>query len=127
MPSRLAALLACAALPLALTACLSATPPIGLPSASVVGFDGRNAIAPDCATLVEPSHLTDAGAARPSVPFGCATYTNLAVMLARPADLVEPLPYAGAGAATAAGAVRRFDEGRVKQPNATSTTTQLTH
>jgi pilus assembly protein CpaD len=114
-------------LPLALSACMSATPPVGLPNASVIGFDGREAIAPDCASLVQPSHLIDAGMGRPGIAFGCATYTNLAVMLARPADLVEPLPYAGADATTAASAVRRFDEGRVKQPNATSTTMQLTH
>jgi type IV pilus biogenesis protein CpaD/CtpE len=114
-------------LPLLLSGCMSAHPPLGLPDASVVGFDGREAIPPDCAILNQPSHLIDAGVARPGVPFGCATYTNLAVMLARPADLIDPLPYGGADAATASGAVRRFEEGRVKQPNATSTTTQLTH
>ncbi|KAE8757824.1 hypothetical protein FSO04_21725 [Paraburkholderia madseniana] len=114
-------------LPLLLPGCMSATPPLGLPDASVIGFDSRHAIAPDCATLVQPSHLVDAGVARASMPFGCATYTNLAVMLARPEDLVDPLPYAGADATTAAGAVRRYDEGRVKQPNATSTTSPLTH
>ncbi|MEZ0603892.1 CpaD family pilus assembly lipoprotein [Paraburkholderia sp. IW21] len=114
-------------LPLLLSGCMSAHPPLGLPDASIIGFDGRAAMAPNCATLVQPSHLTDAGVERPGMPFGCATYTNLAVMLARPADLVDPVPYGGADAATAAGAVRRFHEGRVQQPNATSTTTQLTH
>ncbi|MEX3931212.1 CpaD family pilus assembly lipoprotein [Paraburkholderia phymatum] len=124
---RLTTFLSLVAPPLALSACMSATPPIGLPDASVIGFDGYKALAPDCATLAQPSHLIDAGFGRPGVAFGCATYTNLAVMLARPADLVEPLPYAGADATTAASAVRRFDEGRVKPPNATSTTMQLTH
>ncbi|HEV3423035.1 MAG TPA: CpaD family pilus assembly lipoprotein [Paraburkholderia sp.] len=111
-------------LPLALAACMSAHPPLGLPDASVIGFDGRQAISPDCAALDQPSTLVDAGSGRPGMPFGCATYTNLAVMLARPADLAEPLPYAGADAAMAASAVRRFDENRIKQPNITSTTTQ---
>ncbi|WP_233804526.1 CpaD family pilus assembly lipoprotein [Paraburkholderia sp. HP33-1] len=113
--------------PLLLSGCMSATPPLGLPDTSMVGFDGRYAIAPDCATLVQPSHLIDAGHARPGIPFGCATLTNLAVMLARPEDLIAPLPYAGSDATSAAGAVRRFEEGRVKQPNATSTTTSSTH
>jgi pilus assembly protein CpaD len=112
-------------LPLALAACMSAHPPLGLPDASVIGFDGREAIAPDCAALVQPSHLVDAGFGRPGAAFGCATYTNLAAMLARPADLAEPLPYAGADAAIGASAVRRFDENRIKQPSVTSTTTQL--
>jgi pilus assembly protein CpaD len=109
-------------LPLALTACMSAHPPLGLPDGSVIGFDGREAIAPDCALLNQPTTLVDAGSVRPGMAFGCATYTNLAAMLARPADLVQPVPYAGADAAMAANAVRRFEENRVKQPSVTSTT-----
>lgn len=109
--------------PLALAACMSTPPPLGLPDASVVGFDGHHAIPPDCAALNQPSHLVDAGFGRPGVPFGCASYTNLAAMLARPADLTQPQPYTGADAATAASAVRRFDEGRIKQQATPTTTT----
>ncbi|MBN3789154.1 CpaD family pilus assembly lipoprotein [Burkholderia sp. Ac-20353] len=111
--------------PLLLAGCLSAPPPLSLPDASVVGFDGVRAVPPDCAKLMQPSHLVDAGFARAGVPFGCATYTNLAAMLARPEDLVAPVPYAGADAEVAAGAVRRYLEDRVKQsePARTLTTT----
>jgi type IV pilus biogenesis protein CpaD/CtpE len=111
----------------ALSGCMSAPPPLDMPDASVVGFDGTRAVPPDCAKLEQPSHLVDAGFGRPGVAFGCATYTNLAIMLARPADLVQPIPYAGADAALGASAVRRYDEGRATPLNATSTTSNVTH
>ncbi|GAB3626161.1 hypothetical protein PTE30175_00841 [Pandoraea terrae] len=113
--------IAIALLPLALAGCMSPRPPLSLPDASVIGFDGQHAVPPDCAKMVQPSHLVDAGARYPGVTFGCATYSNLAAMLARPADLVAPKPYAGADAATAAAAVRRFAEDRIKPLNSTST------
>ncbi|AOJ70201.1 MULTISPECIES: CpaD family pilus assembly lipoprotein [Burkholderia] len=114
--------------PLALASCLSAPPPLDLPDASAIGFDGVRAVPPDCGRLAEPSHFVDAGYRRPSVAFGCATYRNLAAMLARPEDLVAPVPYAGADAAFAADAVRRFMEDRVKQPtSARSNTTTIAH
>ncbi|MGV2291776.1 CpaD family pilus assembly lipoprotein [Trinickia sp. YCB016] len=111
---------------LALSGCLSAPPPLNLPDASVIGYQNGRAVPPDCAKLNEPSHMVDAGTRMPSVAFGCATYSNLAVMIARPEDVVAPLPYAGADAATAASAVRRYQEDRIKQsttPTATTTTT----
>ena len=77
--------------------------------------------------LEQPSHLIDAGAVRPGVPFGCATYTNLAVMLARPADLVQPIPYTGADAALGAAAAHRYETGNATPVNATSTTSNVTH
>jgi type IV pilus biogenesis protein CpaD/CtpE len=102
-------------------------PPLNLPDASVIGFDGQHAVPPNCTQLIEPALLVDAGRARPGVAFGCATYTNLAAMLARPADVVAPLPYAGADAALAASAVRRYDEDRVATPTpAKPTTTSIT-
>jgi hypothetical protein len=113
-----------------LTGCMSGHPPLGMPDASVIGYDphgGARAVPPQCGQLDQPSHMIDAGAGRPGVAFGCATYGNLAAMLARPADLVAPLPYAGADAGLAAGAVRRYDEGRVKPLNPTSTTAPITH
>lgn len=119
-----------ALIPLALSGCLS-KPPLNLPDASVIRFDDGRAVPPDCATLVEPPALVDAGFRRPGVAFGCATYRNLAAMLARPEDLVSPLPYAGADANVATSAVRRLEEDRLKQPAAptstTSTTTRTAH
>ncbi|MEX3765009.1 CpaD family pilus assembly lipoprotein [Paraburkholderia phenoliruptrix] len=113
---------------LAVTAgCMSAHPPLGMPDPSVIGFDGSHAVPPDCGKLAQPSHLVDAGSGRPDVSFGCATYTNLAVMLARPADLVAPIPYAGADAALGASAVRRYEEGRATPLNSTSTTNNVVH
>src|SRR5689334_12236709 len=112
-----------ALLPLALAGCMSAPPPLNLPDARAIGFDGTRAVPPDCAKLMQPSHLIDAGFGRPGVPFGCATYTNLATMLARPQDLVAPVPYGGADAAVASDAVRRYVEDRVKQPTPGKTLT----
>nr|WP_235993893.1 CpaD family pilus assembly lipoprotein [Paraburkholderia solitsugae] len=92
--------------------------PLGMPDPSVIGFapgDGGHAIPPQCETLDQHSKMVDAGSARPGVAFGCATYSNLAAMLARPADLVAPVPYAGADAPLAASAVRRYEEGRAAQ------------
>ncbi|RKP52305.1 CpaD family pilus assembly lipoprotein [Trinickia fusca] len=114
-------------IPLALSGCLT-KPPLNLPDASVIRFEDGRAVPPDCATLVEPPALVDAGYRRPGVAFGCATYKNLAAMLARPEDLVAPLPYAGADANVATSAVRRLEEDRLKQPvTPTSTTTRTGH
>ncbi|TKC86257.1 hypothetical protein FAZ69_20585 [Trinickia terrae] len=109
--------------PLALAGCLSAPPPRGMPDSSVIGFNGTQAVPPDCEQLVERSHFVDAGFRRPGVAFGCATYTNLAGMLARPEDLVDSVPYGGADAGTAAQAVRRYEEDKVKEPAAAKVTT----
>ncbi|MET5115853.1 CpaD family pilus assembly lipoprotein, partial [Burkholderia pseudomallei] len=68
--------------------------------------------APDCAALEQRSQVIDAGRARPGVSFGCATYGNLAAMLARPAELVAPLADAGGDAAGGASAVRPDEAGR---------------
>jgi pilus assembly protein CpaD len=107
----------------ALAGCMSAPPPLGMPDVSAIGFtpgDGDRAVPPSCDALNEPSHMIDAGSARPGIAFGCATYSNLAAMIARPADLVAPLPYAGADAPLAASAVRRYDEGRATPLNSPS-------
>jgi hypothetical protein len=113
-----------------LTGCMSEHPPLGMPNDSVIGYTsegGGRAIAPQCDQLNQPSHMIDAGRGRPGVAFGCATYSNLAAMLARPADLVAPLPYAGADATLGASAVRAYEEGRTHPLNSTSTTTSVTH
>lgn len=113
-----------------LAGCMSAHPPLGMPDDSVIGFtaqDGGRAIPPQCAQLNQPSQMSDAGWHRPGVAFGCATYSNLAAMLARPADLVAPVPYAGADAALGASAVRAYEEGRSQPLKPTSTTTSVSH
>jgi hypothetical protein len=114
----------------ALSGCMSEHPPLGMPNDSVIGFTsagGGRAIPPQCDELNQPSHMVDAGRGRPGVAFGCATYSNLAAMLARPADLVAPEPYAGADAALGASAVRAYEEGRAQPLKSTSTTTSVTH
>jgi hypothetical protein len=114
----------------AVSGCMSEHPPLGMPNDSVIGFTadgGGRAIAPSCDQLNQPSHMIDAGRGRPGVAFGCATYSNLAAMLARPADLVAPEPYAGADAALGASAVRAYEEGRAQPLKSTSTTTSVTH
>jgi hypothetical protein len=121
---------AAGALGVALSGCMSEHPPLGMPDDSVIGYSAENggqAIAPPCERLNQPSHMIDAGRGRPGVEFGCATYSNLAAMLARPADLVAPLPYAGADAALGASAVRAYDEGRAQPLRSTSTTRSVTH
>ncbi len=97
-----------------LTSCMAV--PLGMPDASVIGYvpgeNGGHAVPPSCEALSEAAPMRDAGMRRPSVAFGCATYSNLAAMVARPADFVSPRPYAGADAPLAASAVRRYEEGR---------------
>ena len=114
---------------LCLAGCMSQQPPLGMPDAGVIPFDGVHAGAPDCKKLLQPSHLRDPdGHLGPSIAFGCATYTNLATQLARPADLTAPLPYPGAHAADAqlgGDAVNRYENGKAIPPS-TSTTSSVT-
>ncbi len=89
-----------------------AQPPIGLPDESVIGFDGKNAIPPDCTALSRPStSLDDDG--RKSMEWGCATFTNLANQIANPRDLVAPQPLAPADGAVAASAMQRYETDKV--------------
>jgi len=108
---RIAMLAPCATAVLLLGGCLK--PPIGMPDASVIGYDGHRAVPPDCARLAAPSLLTDGGIPRPSVAWGCATYTNLAAQVANPRDLVSPGRLGPADAAVAASAVQRYETGHV--------------
>ncbi|TCG06966.1 hypothetical protein BZM27_22815 [Paraburkholderia steynii] len=97
-----------------LTSCMSTQPPLDMPDVSVIGFvpgDGGYLTPPACNALNQRSDMVDAGYARPGVAFGCATYSNLAAMIARPADVLAPVPYPGADAPLAASAVRRYEEG----------------
>lgn len=100
-------------MPCWLTGCMSLHQPLGLPDSSVLSYDGARVLPPNCATLSAPSTLLDAGFQRASVAFGCATYTNLAAMLARPADLSAPRPLTAPNAVTGAAAAQRYFDGAV--------------
>lgn len=109
--TRLLSLLLAGVFAVAASGCFK--PPINMPSASVIGYNGKTAVPPDCDSLTRPSLLTDAGIRRPSMQWGCATYTNLAEQLAYPEDAVHPQTLGPADAAVAASAVRRYETGRV--------------
>lgn len=112
-PSKHMLLRASALLCLLLAGCLSTAPPIGMPDATVIGVEDGRAVPPDCEALATRTNFRDAGAARPAIAFGCATYRNLAAVLVRPEDLVAPRPFAGADAPVAASAVRRYETGKI--------------
>ena len=88
-------------------------PPRDMPGPSSIQVDGQTAVRPDCDDFKRNSHLLDAGVPRPSVAWGCATYTNLAAQIANPQDLVHPQVLGPANAAVAASAVRRYETGHV--------------
>jgi hypothetical protein len=98
----------------ALSLCGCAEPPLGMHDVDVIGYDGQQAIPPDCSKLVEKSvYYTATKHPRPTMAWGCATYTNLAAQIVRPADLVAPHPLSPADAAVAASAVSRYQRGDV--------------
>lgn len=88
-------------------------PPRGMPDSSVIGFDGTHAVAPNCDALTQPSTAIDAGEHRPSMEWGCATYSNLAAQIAHPSDLVSPKSLGPANGAVAAAAMQRYETGQV--------------
>lgn len=92
-----------------LSGCMSTPPSLTLPDVSVIRVEHGRAVPPDCSQLATSRDFFDAGEARPTVSLGCATYTNLAAMIARPDDLTQPTPYGGADADLAASAVRRYE------------------
>jgi pilus assembly protein CpaD len=110
-PARVRILAVACVAALATSGC--AKPPVTMPDQSVIGYDGHAAVPPDCESLSRPSVLTDAGWHRPSMEWGCATYTNLAAQLARPRDLVAPEKLGPADGAVAAGGVRRYETDKV--------------
>lgn len=95
-------------------------PPFDMPDASVIRYNGVQAVPPDCAKLAVPSGLTDAGVRQPPVAWGCATYTNLAAQIAHPLDLAQPGPLGPADAAVAANAMRRYEQDKVTPLDTTS-------
>ncbi|MGI4985521.1 MAG: CpaD family pilus assembly lipoprotein [Janthinobacterium lividum] len=118
--TRLAELVVLCGIAISLGGCFS-KPPRGMPDASVIGYDGKQATTPDCEELSRDSLLTDAGTRRPAMQWGCSTYTNLAVQLANPRDAVAPQSLGPADAAVAASAVHRYETGHVMKLD-TSTT-----
>lgn len=118
-PTRVSTLAVLLALACGLSGCFH--PPRNMPNESVIGYDGTGAVPPDCAALSRPPVLSDAGRQRPSMQWGCATYTNLAAQLAHPADIVAPQPLGPADGATAASAMRRYETGHVLQLDKSST------
>lgn len=85
----------------------------GIPDVSSIrliqGPDGRLvAQAPDCGPLLQGSQYHGFNDARQAIAFGCATYSNLAASLARPADLVAPRSFSGPQADAAVLAVERY-------------------
>lgn len=97
----------------AITLCGCIKASINMPDETSIGYDGKRLIPPDCSEMTRHSLLLDGGLPRPSVQWGCATYTNLAAQIANPTDLVAPHPLAPADAAVAASAVHRYETGRV--------------
>ncbi|RKP50612.1 CpaD family pilus assembly lipoprotein [Trinickia fusca] len=104
-----------------LSGCMSTPPTLGMPGVPAVRLENGRALPPDCAALRTSSDFLDAGERRPTMAFGCATYTNLAAMLARPADLTDPLPFDGSEPTLAANAVRRYEAEKLAPLPATNT------
>lgn len=108
-----------------LTGCMSLEP-AHLPSESLLYLQNGQIQSPDCRTLQDPSEFRDGPLQlthRPSVAFGCATYSNLAKMIANPQDLEQPRRYPGQDATTAGAAVQRYHDDKVK-PLLNTTTSQ---
>ncbi|QCR10259.1 hypothetical protein EH207_02995 [Brenneria rubrifaciens] len=81
------------------------------------------AVPPDCYKLLQPGyHWSLEG--RKQVAFGCATYTNLAISLARPQDLSRPRVYSGMQADAAALAITRYRQNKVEPLRQTESTSK---
>ncbi|KAA8999489.1 hypothetical protein FJU30_14050 [Affinibrenneria salicis] len=79
---------------------------------------------PDCASLLQPQRdWRDNDRWR--IAFGCATYTNLAVSLARPQDLAAPQPYRAMQADAAGLAVKRYRDNQVEPLRETHSTKKV--
>jgi pilus assembly protein CpaD len=111
---------------LALTGCAHKTT-AWIPDSSIIPVVGNTALLPDCRPLAEPSTMRDGilpYEGRATIAFGCATYSNLARMVANPRDLVNPRGYPGQDAVNAGAAVQRYHENKVT-PLSDSTTTSV--
>lgn len=86
--------------------------PAASPAGTTLVFVRIALTAPDCAALVTPSEELSASS-RPSMAFGCATYSNLTQMVTDPADIAAPRSFGGADATTTAAAVGRYQANQV--------------
>lgn len=119
--------LICGALIAALNACAFPRKDFsGVPDPGVIRLTQHNghwrAEAPDCQALLQPSQYNAYDNMRMSIAFGCATYSNLAASVARPADLANPRAFAGTHADTAAHAVLRYRLNQVEPLRETTST-----
>lgn len=80
---------------------------------SVLTVFHLTAVAPSCDTMVTPSETIDQ-TGRPSISFGCATYTNLAAMVADPADLANGRELGPANGPSMDAAIDRYQNDKVK-------------
>lgn len=88
----------------------------GAPADHVTVVVGRYVVVPpQCPDWRKPSE--DDPANTPSSNFGCATATNLGLMVADPRDLVSGKTPSGSDAEHNALAVQRYREGRIKMPH----------
>ncbi|QTF07483.1 hypothetical protein HC231_05795 [Brenneria izadpanahii] len=97
----------------------------GMPDVSSIKLQQRGkawvAVPPDCQSMLQPKRdWRDDDRWR--IAFGCATYTNLAVSLARPQDLAAPRRYSGMQADAAALSVTRYRENKVEPLRETEST-----
>jgi pilus biogenesis lipoprotein CpaD len=97
-------------IPAGITA-VSETPSPG--TGSVLAVFHLAAVAPDCASMVTPSETINQDG-RPSISFGCATYTNLAAMVADPADLESGRGLGPADTSSMDAAIDRYQNDKVK-------------
>jgi pilus assembly protein CpaD len=86
------------------------------PNAAVVAITRTLVTLPACPNWSKPSY-SDFGN-QPSSNFGCATETNLGMMVAHPTDLASGLPSGGGSGQPAAAAVNRYLNDKVELPNA---------
>lgn len=100
-----------------------------VPDPSIIRMTQHNgewrAHAPDCRHLLQPSQYNAYHNMRLSIAFGCATYSNLAASVARPADLVQPPAFAGTHADPAALAVERYRLNDVEPLRDTTSTSSI--
>jgi len=80
------------------------------------------AVAPSCDSMVTPSETIDQ-TDRPSISFGCATYTNLAASVADPADLAEGRELGPADGPNIDAAIERYQADKVKALSKNTATT----
>lgn len=85
-------------------------------------FTSYTAEAPDCSAMVTANPSLEAEN-RPSMAFGCATYSNLAAQVADPADLAVPRAFAGPEGTTGSTAVQSYLDDKVKKLKSLSTST----